>query len=141
MPTKSDLSEVAVGVLTVAREAAPELDWKWDLSDKYQEWDAKALDATLLQLVIVYQAVAAHLYGWKMSCNNYETFFWCRTPLPAFRHAHEFEISLDFNSEGIFLQVSSDIGKRSPHDKPDPDDPERWIRLEEWKVKRDAAHQ
>lgn len=140
MPTKKELGEVAFAVLSTAKDAAPELDWKWDLSDKYQEWKAKALEATILQLVTVYQAVAVIMNdgGWKMSCDNYETFFWCRTPLPAFHHAHEFELSLDFNSEGIFLRVTSDIGKQTPNDHPDPDDPEKWLRLKEWQEKRDA---
>jgi hypothetical protein len=74
-----------------------------------------------------------------MSCDNYESFFWCRTPLSAFQHAHEFELSLDFNSEGIFLRVTSDIGKQTPNDHPDPDDPEKWISLEEWSAKKDAG--
>ena len=145
-PTKQELAARALEIFGMAKRALPHADWVWRDDTLHQEWRAETRDATLLDAVCVHNALEAELYdaddGWDFSSNCYDSIHWKKghiAPTEHMQHAYEFTVSMDLDGEALRLDIRSDVGKVTAYDHPDPDDPERWIRLEEWKAKQDAV--
>ena len=110
------LNKTAMVILQLAKTATPELEWKWALSDRWQEWRAtgRGEACTLDSAVRVANALTEMLSTWKRS-DSASGYHWKRNKLP---FGHDYTCSFDYNADddGMDIYVTSDIGKQTPYD-------------------------
>ncbi len=123
-PHRRGLDKPARIILQLARTAAPELDWQWELSDRWQEWKARGRGktCTLDSAVRIANALVEFLSTWTRS-DSRGGYYWKRNKLP---FGYDYTCSFDYSADddGVSINVYSDAGKLTPHDVRDSADDE-----------------